>query len=148
MGAIGSYLAGRAKRQVSSPKLERVHDALKKEAGMVEDVVHDLGLAVENLVIKHGKDIIEKQFLQERMANTAIDVYHAIAALSRASAALESVGGDESKVPTDMDCTHIFVPMAMRRARRSVRALTRNQDARLKAIAERALDSGELVPEL
>jgi hypothetical protein len=38
--------------------------------------------------------------------------------------------------------------MAMRRARRSVRALGRNQDARLKAIAERALESGELVPEV
>jgi len=38
--------------------------------------------------------------------------------------------------------------MAMRRARRSVRALGRNQDARLKAMAERAPETGELVPEL
>jgi hypothetical protein len=82
------------------------------------------------------------------MANTAIDVYHAMATLSRASAALERVNGDESKAQTDVDCARIFVPMAMRRARRSVRALGRNQDARLKAIAERALESGELVPEV
>jgi acyl-CoA dehydrogenase family member 9 len=147
MGVIGSYLAGRAKRQVSKPKLERVHQALKREADMVEDVVHDLGLEVENLVIKHGKEIIEKQFLQERMANTAIDVYHAMAVLSRATAALEREGGDETRAAADLDCARIFVPMAMRRARRSVRALGRNQDARLKAIAERALESGELVPE-
>jgi acyl-CoA dehydrogenase family protein 9 len=148
MGAIGSYLAGRAKRQVTKPKLERVHEALKREADMVEDVVHDLGLQVENLVIKHGKDIIEKQFLQERMANTAIDVYHAMAVLSRASAALERAGEDAAQAASDIDCARIFVPMAMRRARRSVRALGRNQDARLKAIAERALESGELVPEV
>jgi very long chain acyl-CoA dehydrogenase len=148
MGAIGSYLAGRAKRQVTKPKLEHVHESLKNEADMVEDVVHDLGLQVENLVIKHGKGIIEQQFLQERMANTAIDVFHAMATLSRATAALASVGGDESKVANDLDCARIFVPMAMRRARRSVRALARNQDARLKAIAERALESGELVREV
>jgi len=148
MGVIGSYLAGRAKRQVSKPKLERVHDAFKREADMVEDVVHDLGLAVENLVIKHGKGIIEKQFLQERMANAAIDVFHAMAVLSRASAAIERVGGDEAKAVADVDCARIFVPMAMRRARRSVRALGRNQDARLKAIAERALESGELIHEM
>jgi acyl-CoA dehydrogenase family protein 9 len=148
MGAIGSYLAGRAKRQVTKPKLERVHEALKREADMVEDVVHDLGLEVENLVIKHGKEIIEKQFLQERMANTAIDVYHAMAVLSRASAALERAGEDTAQAASDTDCARIFVPMAMRRARRSVRALGRNQDARLKAIAERALESGELVPEV
>jgi acyl-CoA dehydrogenase family protein 9 len=146
IGAIGSYLASRAKRQVTKPKLERVHEALKKEADMVEDVVHDLGLAVENLMIKHGKGVIEMQFLQERMANAAIDVYHAMATLSRASAALERAGGDAAKAAVDVDCARIFVPMSMRRARRSVRALTRNQDARLKAMAERALDSGELVP--
>ena len=144
---IASYAAGRAKRQVTKPKLERVHEALKKEGDMVEDVVHDLGLAVENAVIKHGKGIIEKQFLQERMANAAIDVFHAIATLSRASAALEKAAGDETKCAADLDCARIFVPMAMRRARRSVRALGRNQDARLKAMAERALDSGELIHE-
>ncbi|MGH7679071.1 MAG: acyl-CoA dehydrogenase family protein [Gemmatimonadaceae bacterium] len=148
IGVIATYVAGRARRQVVKPKLTRVHDALRKEADMVEDVVHDLGLAVEQLVIKHGKGIIEKQFLQERMANTAIDVFHAMATLSRATAALESAGGDAGKAAADLDCARIFVPMAMRRARRSVRALGRNQDARLKAIAERALESGELVTEV
>lgn len=148
MGVIGSYLAGRAKRQITKPKLQRVHEALRKEGDMVEDVVHDLGLAVENLVIRHGKGIIEKQFLQERMANAAIDVYHAMATLSRATAAVETAGGDVSQAAADVDCARIFVPMAMRRARRSVRALGRNQDARLKTIAERALESGELVAEL
>lgn len=115
---------------------------------MVEDVVHDLGLAVENLVIRHGKGIIEKQFLQERMANAAIDVYLAMATLSRASAALDAAGGDVAKAAADVDCARVFVPMAMRRARRSVRALGRNQDERLRAIAVRALESGELVGEL
>lgn len=147
IGVIASYAAGRAKRQVTKPKLERVHEALRKEGDMVEEVVHDLGLAVENLVIKHGKGIIEKQFLQERMANAAIDIFHAMATLSRATAALEAAGGDENKVAADLDCARIFVPMAMRRARRSVRAMGRNQDARLKAMAERALESGELIHE-
>jgi len=35
----------------------------------------------------------------------------------------------------------------MRRARRHLRALRVNQDRRMKAIAERALDEGELGPE-
>ncbi len=148
IGVISSYLAGRVKRQVTKPKLTRVHDALKEEGDLVETVVHDFGLAVEGLVLKHGKGIIEKQFHQERMANTAIDVFHAVATLSRASAALERAGGDESKVASDLDCARIFVPAAMRRARRSVRALGRQQDERLKAIAERALESGTLVAEV
>ena len=148
IGAISSYLAGRVKRQVVKPKLERVHPAFKDEGDLVETVVHDLGLAIENQVIKYGKGIIEKQFHQERMANAAIDVFHAMAALSRASAALERVGGDESKAAMDVDCVRIFVPAAMRRARRGVRALGHHQDERLKAMAERSMQSGELVAEV
>jgi hypothetical protein len=37
--------------------------------------------------------------------------------------------------------------MAHRRARRAVRALARNQDARLRAIAQRAVETGALAPE-
>ncbi len=148
IGAISSYLAGRVKQQLVKPKLERVHEALKDEGDLVETVVHDFGLAVENLVIKHGKGIIERQFHQERMANTAIDVYHAMAVLSRATDALEKAGDDESKAAMDLDCARVFVPAAMRRARRSIRALGHHQDDRLKAISDRALQSGELVSEI
>ena len=34
--------------------------------------VHDLALAVQKLLIAHGKDVIERQFHQERLANAAI----------------------------------------------------------------------------
>jgi hypothetical protein len=52
--------------------------------------------------------------------------------------------GGAEKAAADLDNARIFIPMAMRRARRNVRALERNQDARLKALAERALESGSL----
>jgi hypothetical protein len=47
----------------------------------------------------------------------------------------------------ELDCARVFIPAAMRRARRHLRALRVNQDRRMKAIAERALESGDLGPE-
>jgi hypothetical protein len=114
----------------------------------VAEVIHALALAVESLLMAHGKEIIEKQFHQERLANAAIDIYLSICTLARATAALEAAGGDEAKAAADLDCARLFVTAAARRSRRAVRALTRNQDARLKAIAERALEGGNLCPEL
>ena len=148
IGVIGSYIAGRAKRQLVKPEFTKVHPALKDEAEQVAEVIHDLALAVESLLMAHGKEIIEKQFHQERLANAAIDIYLSICTLSRATAALEAAGGDEAKAAADLDCARLFVTAAARRSRRAVRALTRNQDARLKAVAERALESGNLCPEL
>ncbi len=143
IGAIGSFLAGRVKRQVVKPEFAHADPALKEEGEMIGTVVHDLALAVEKQLIAHGKEVIEHQFQQERMANVAIDVYVATATLSRATWAIARAGGAE-KAEADLDNARIFIPMAMRRARRNVRAMERNQDARLKSLAQRALDSGSL----
>lgn len=143
LGAIGSFLGGRVKRQIVKPVFSMAHESLKGEAEQIATVVHDLALGVEKLLIAHGKDVIEHQFQQERMANAAIDIYLATATLSRASWAVTRAGGPE-QAAADLDNARIFIPMAMRRARRNVRALERNQDARLKALAERALESGSL----
>jgi acyl-CoA dehydrogenase family protein 9 len=143
LGAIGSFLAGRVKRQVVTPVFANAHPALKEEGEMIGTVVHDLALAVEKQLIAHGKEVIEHQFQQERMANVAIDVYVATATLSRATWAIARAGGAE-KAEADLDNARIFIPMAMRRARRNVRAMERNQDARLKSLAQRALESGSL----
>jgi acyl-CoA dehydrogenase family protein 9 len=148
IGAIGSYIAGRAKLQLVKPEFTKVHPALKDEAEQVAEVVHGLALAVESLLMTHGKEIIEQQFHQERLANAAIDIYLSVCTLSRATAALAAAGDDEAKVAADLDCARLFVTAAARRGRRAVRALTKNQDARLKAVAERALESGNLCPEL
>jgi acyl-CoA dehydrogenase family protein 9 len=143
IGAISSFLKAEARKRISKPEFEHLHPVFAAEGAMVAENIHDLSLAVERALFRHGKDIIERQFDQERMANAAIDIYIAAATLVRASWAINRAGGPEKAV-ADIDHAKLFVPAAARRARRAVRALDRNQDARLKAIAERAMASGKL----
>jgi very long chain acyl-CoA dehydrogenase len=110
---------------------------------MVAAAINDLARGVEKLLVGHGKGVIERQFHQERLANAAIDIYLSTATLSRATWAIERAGGAD-QAAADLDNARIFVSMAMRRTRRALRALDRNQDARLKVLAERALASGSL----
>jgi acyl-CoA dehydrogenase family protein 9 len=146
LGSIGSFVAGRVKRTVTTPALAGVHPTLVKEAALVSKLVHDLALGVELALARHGKGIVDKQFLQERMANAAIDVFLATAALSRTTWEIERLGGVE-QAEAHIDCARIFVAAAYRRARRNIRALRKNQDLRMKAVAERALSKGDLAPE-
>lgn len=142
IGAISSYVTGRAKRTITKNKFTKVHEALADEADLVETAIHDLALAVEKALIEHGKDIIERQMIQERMANSAIDIYLSTAVLSRATTAIKKHGVDGAK--DDLDAAKIFIAMAMRRARRAIRAIEKNQDDRLRALAKRAYDTGDL----
>jgi acyl-CoA dehydrogenase family member 9 len=146
IGAISSYVAGRAKRQAGHPTFTRVHEALAEEADSVAAIIRNFGTAVDALLRKHGKAVIERQFLQQRLANVAIDVYLSVAVLSRTTWEIERAGSVAGAV-AELDCARVFIPAAMRRARRNIRALRINQDARLSAIAERALESGDLAPE-
>ncbi|MFN8580018.1 MAG: acyl-CoA dehydrogenase family protein [Gemmatimonadaceae bacterium] len=146
LGAIGSYLAGRASSTLNRPEFSKVHAALEEEADLIAEQVYDLARAVERMLRRHGKKIIERQFVQERLANVAMDIYVATATLSRASSAIERAGGSVEAVAAEVDCAKVFVHMAYRRARRNLRALKVNQDDRLKAIAERAVEAGELAP--
>ena len=73
-------------------------------------------------------------------------IYLAVAVLSRTTWELERAAGEEGAKP-HLDCARIFVPMATRRVRRNIRALRRNQDSRMRAIAEHALQTTDLGPE-
>ena len=146
LGAIGNYLKGRAITTIDRPDFKRVHKALEDEAELVADQIYDLGRSVERALRRHGKKIVDRQYVQERLANAAIDLFLATATLSRATAALEAVDGDESKVEAELDCARVFIHAAYRRARRSLKALRRNQDKRIDAIAERAVQSKDLAP--
>ena len=144
IGAIGSYVRGRAKRQVTKPQFTRVHPALAHEATLVAANIQGVSLATDSLLRRHGKMIIERQFHQQRLANVAIEVYMSVAVLSRTTWELERAGPEGAAA--ELDCAKVFIPAAMRRARRQIRALRNNQDARIKGIAERALESGDLAP--
>ncbi|MGH7688832.1 MAG: hypothetical protein ACREN3_04430, partial [Gemmatimonadaceae bacterium] len=116
-----------------------------EEADLIAEAVHNLALSVESVIMKHGKTVIDKQYLQERMANAAIDIFLATAVLSRTTWEIERAGGnpDADAVQPHLDLARLFVPMAYRRARRNIRALRRNQDDRVNTIAERSLQTGE-----
>lgn len=146
LGAISSFLAGRVKGSLDRPEFTRVHGELADEADLVAEQVYDLARAVERSLRRHGKKIIERQYVQERLANAAMDLFLATATLSRATSEIEAAGGDVNAVANELDCARVFVHAAYRRVRRNLRALRTNQDKRLDAIAAMAVERVDLAP--
>ena len=50
--------------------------------------IQAFGTTAENLLIKHGKNIIEQQNVLSRLSNSVIDLYASVVVLSRASATI------------------------------------------------------------
>ena len=144
LGAISHFLAGRAHRAISKPSFTRVHALLASEAEQVAEAAAALGSAVESAILTHRASIVDRQFIQERLANAAIEIFVASAVLSRTSWEIERLGATDAS--WQLDCARIVVPLAIRRARRATRGVTHHQDARLAAIARRAFTAVDLAP--
>merc|ERR1712088_1080349 len=65
-----------------------VHNNLVQSAALTCKGVDAFGAAVESVLIKHGKNIINEQFLLNRLANATIDIYASSCVLARCSKSL------------------------------------------------------------
>merc|ERR1711988_789421 len=66
----------------------KVHPNLSESAALVVKSIDMFGGSVEKLLIKHGKHIINEQFLLNRLAQPAIDIYVTSCMLSRCTLSL------------------------------------------------------------
>ncbi|KAK8377963.1 hypothetical protein O3P69_018700 [Scylla paramamosain] len=93
MGLIVDEGAKRAKRAIGftdTGKIEGVHPNLKDSGLLLGRAVAAFGASAEGLLLKHGKQIVEQQFLLNRLANAAMDLYSSMVVLSRASRSLST----------------------------------------------------------
>jgi alkylation response protein AidB-like acyl-CoA dehydrogenase len=114
----------------------KLHGALKQPQGVFEDGTRDLAGAVDRILRKHGRAIIEKQFATRRLADIMIDLFVLASVLSRVDAAVRSKGQD--KAQREVDIAHAFAGQVRRRVKHTVSEIDDNQDEIVKALADHA----------
>merc|ERR1719325_69119 len=67
---------------------DKVHPNLSESAALTCKAVDAFGQSVEKVLIKHGKNIINEQFILNRLANATIDIYANTCVLSRCTKTL------------------------------------------------------------
>merc|ERR1711915_435041 len=67
---------------------DKVHPNLADSAALTVKAVDAFGSSIEKILIKHGKNIINEQFILNRLANATIDIYANTCVLSRCTKSL------------------------------------------------------------
>jgi acyl-CoA dehydrogenase family member 9 len=93
------------------------------------------GRTVERLLITHREALLEKQYLQERIADAAIALVTSACTLSRWDRS-ESAGG---ATPAERSAAELYLRMANRKFDESLRALHSNDDRLTTEAADAAL---------
>ncbi|EDV20542.1 uncharacterized protein TRIADDRAFT_31810 [Trichoplax adhaerens] len=94
LGTLWNQGVKRSKRLIgiadSQELLEVTAPELSDCAKMITQRVEEFGATIERILLKHGRNIIDQQFILNRIANATIDIYSMAAVLSRASTAISS----------------------------------------------------------
>ena len=135
-GILSSFAGTRIKRVVNPGRLERVAPELAWEGEMLMKYSAALANAVETLLRKYGKRIVEKQYHQERLANSSIDLFAGFATVSRVTSEIRRKGAD--KAQEEIRLAKVFVREARHRVVGCLKEMDHDRDADLTAISETA----------
>ena len=140
LGLLSEFAVRKARTAFGREKLTRVHPLLDHETDMFEDYAAELARNVEKCIRTYGKGITEKELMQRRMAEMAIDLYALAACLSRTTLEIERVGEDGASRAIDL--TRTFAGGAEQRLRANVAGFEHNHDSRRLAIADQVYQDG------
>ncbi len=139
-GILTDYAHKRMKGTLTQDRLTKVASVLAPEADMVGKYAGVFSNAVETIVRKHGKKVIDREYQHERIADVLIDLYAQIATLSRVTASIAKKG--EEKAAGEIEIARWFCHHARHRMVGNLKALERNRDTETTAISDRVYVAG------
>ena len=94
LGLLGGYATSRVRLrlgQTSTLDID-VHERLKAHKEYFEKHVAELGAATDRVIVRHREKIVDSQFVLERLANMAIDLFATAAVIARTQSLIDDRG--------------------------------------------------------
>ncbi len=121
------------------PEVPVVSEALRPAARTLGHLIQRFFRAVLRALISHREAILDRQYIQERIAGTAMEVYASACVLSRLDAELQQPEIRLPEFSPHQAAAEYFLASSSRRIRRYLRELHDNDDESRTAAADSAL---------
>jgi acyl-CoA dehydrogenase family member 9 len=146
-GTLWRFSREQLAARFSTPEIPVTNPALQHEAHGLAKRVRDFGLAVQQTLVHfrtkarqdrngHGSEelkimevVLRSQYMQERLADAACDLYASSCTLSRLDYLLSHAGHADSERDREVQAGRYFLTLADRRMRQNLAALWDNDDA-------------------
>jgi acyl-CoA dehydrogenase family member 9 len=148
IGVLSEFAVKKIRQAIADEQFPGIQPPLAKTAARAARYAEALSVTAEKALREHGKGIVEREFIQERLSEAAGDLFALIACLSRANSRIQEEGA--AKAHRDILLTRTFGNSAWRRIRRLLHQVESNQDAHLVEVSNLAYEQGgygeDLVP--
>jgi acyl-CoA dehydrogenase family member 9 len=138
IGVLSEFAVRKIRQAITDEQFPDVQPPLRKTAVRAARYAEALSLTAERALRRYGKKIIEREYVQERLAEAAGDLYALVACLSRANSRIQEDGVEAAR--RDILLTRTFGNTAWRRIRRLLYQVEKNQDANLTRVSDLAYE--------
>jgi alkylation response protein AidB-like acyl-CoA dehydrogenase len=127
---------------VRAPEVPVRSPHLEPYAKRLAELIRHFNVDVDRALIRHREEILERQYVQERIARAAMELFACACVLSRRDAELGAGGVDASHDGAAHSAAELFLRGSFRRARRSLAEMHENDDEAVTAVADSVLRHG------
>lgn len=139
-GTLWRFGRSQVEARLSAPEVPVQSVRLKNDAKELGKRVSEFGLAVQAVLRHYREAVLERQYIQERIADAACDLYASSCTLSRLDYLLGGGSANPLDLSRDVSIGRYFLKLADRRIRKNLADLWDNDDAETTEAANAALD--------
>jgi acyl-CoA dehydrogenase family protein 9 len=140
-GLISDFAVHYMKERLTTERIWDVHSSLKSAKDTFEEWAKNLHITAERVLIKYGKKIIQKEMIQERLADAMIDLFAMISCISRVDSDLHKEGFEACR--DKLVICNTFCDQAWRRIRRNILMIDKNSDHNILDISKKVIENGK-----
>src|SRR5438445_412300 len=129
LGTLFSFGRRQIEARLITPDVPVQNDGLRQEAHELGKRVGEFGRAAQGILMRYREAILEREYVQERIADAACDMYAASCTLSRLDSLLDHGNGNAEEMNREVTAGRYFLRQASRRVRQNLLALHDNDDA-------------------
>ncbi len=138
-GTLLSFGTQQVRARFTTPEVPVRSAELQGHARELGRRVRDFSRAVQAMLFKHRENILFRQYVQERLADAACELYASSCTLSRLDHLMNIGNGNPSEVARDVAAGRYFLRLSSRRVRQCLAALSDNDDRETTATADAVL---------
>jgi len=143
-GMSKAWAAGKSRlgATIRVPDVPVRSEQLRADARQLGRLIWRFNVAVNRALVTYREPILDMQLIQERIANAAMDLFASTCVLSRQDGEIQFAHRNGDAAARDHSAANLFLRQSFRRIRRSLAALTDNDDGAVIATAKSFLTSG------
>jgi alkylation response protein AidB-like acyl-CoA dehydrogenase len=138
LGTLVSFGGSQIWSRLAAPEVPVRSVMLREAARRLGSRVRDFSQAVQKALMTHREQILFRQYVQERLADAACELYASACALARLDHLL-TAGNGHADTARDVTAGRYFLRVSDRRFRQCMAALTDNDDALTTQAADAVL---------